>query len=76
MIKLFEQIKSEKKQIVNIGQIITSASKIFDKYVDVIGGGDHPLPLGSRFFAKNGLKCIGRNGSEVDAYNYYSNYNS
>ena len=35
MIKLFEQIKSEKKQIENIGQIITSASKIFDKYADV-----------------------------------------
>ena len=35
MIKVFEQIKSEKKQIENIGKIITSASKIFDKYSDV-----------------------------------------
>jgi len=35
MIKVFEQIKSEKKQIDNIGKIITSASKIFDKYADV-----------------------------------------
>ena len=35
MIKIFEQIKSEKKQIENIGKIITSASKIFDKYSDV-----------------------------------------
>ena len=35
MIKVFEQIKSEKKQIENISKIITSASKIFDKYSDV-----------------------------------------
>ena len=35
MIKIFEQIKSEKKQIENISKIITSASKIFDKYSDV-----------------------------------------
>jgi len=35
MIKVFEQIKSEKKQIDNISKIITSASKIFDKYSDV-----------------------------------------
>ena len=35
MIKVFEQIKSEKKQIENIGKIINSASKIFDKYSDV-----------------------------------------
>ena len=35
MIKVFEQIKSEKKQIENISKIITSAGKIFDKYSDV-----------------------------------------
>ena len=35
MIKIFEQIKSERKQIENISKIITSASKIFDKYSDV-----------------------------------------
>jgi len=35
MIKVFEQIKSEKKQIENISKIINSASKIFDKYSDV-----------------------------------------
>ena len=35
LIAVFEQIKSEKKQIENIGKIITSASKIFDKYSDV-----------------------------------------
>ena len=35
MIKVFEQIKSERKQIENISKIITSASKIFDKYSDV-----------------------------------------
>ena len=35
MIKIFEQIKREKKQIENISKIITSASKIFDKYSDV-----------------------------------------
>ena len=35
MIKVFEQIKSENKQIENISKIITSASKIFDKYSDV-----------------------------------------
>ena len=35
MIKIFEQIKSEKKQIENTSNIITSASKIFDKYSDV-----------------------------------------
>ena len=35
MIKVFEQIKSEKKQIENIGKIINSASKIFDKYSNV-----------------------------------------
>ena len=35
MIAVFEQIKSEKKQIENISKIITSASKIFDKYSDV-----------------------------------------
>ena len=35
MIKVFEQIKSEKKQIENISKIVTSASKIFDKYSDV-----------------------------------------
>jgi len=35
LIKIFEQIKSEKKQIDNISKIITSASKIFDKYSDV-----------------------------------------
>ena len=35
MIKIFEQIKSEKKQIENISKIITYASKIFDKYSDV-----------------------------------------
>jgi DNA recombination protein RmuC len=35
LIKIFEQIKSEKKQIENISKIITSASKIFDKYSDV-----------------------------------------
>ena len=35
MIKVFEQIKSEKKQIENISKIILSASKIFDKYSDV-----------------------------------------
>ena len=35
MIKIFQQIKSEKKQIENISKIITSASKIFDKYSDV-----------------------------------------
>ena len=35
LIAVFEQIKSEKKQIENISKIITSASKIFDKYSDV-----------------------------------------
>ena len=35
LIAVFEQIKSEKKQIENISKIITSASKIFDKYTDV-----------------------------------------
>ena len=35
MIKVFEQIKSERKQIENISKIINSASKIFDKYSDV-----------------------------------------
>ena len=35
MIKIFEQIKSERKQIENISKIINSASKIFDKYSDV-----------------------------------------
>ncbi len=35
LIAVFEQIKSEKKQIENITKIITSASKIFDKYSDV-----------------------------------------
>ena len=35
LIAIFEQIKSEKKQIENISKIITSASKIFDKYSDV-----------------------------------------
>ena len=35
LIAVFEQIKSEKKQIENIGKIILSASKIFDKYSDV-----------------------------------------
>ena len=35
MIKIFDQIKSEKKQIENISKIITSASKIFEKYSDV-----------------------------------------
>jgi len=45
-----------------------------DTYLDIIGKGNHALPLGSRFYAKNGLKCIGRNGEEVDAYNYYNNY--
>ena len=35
LILVFEQIKSEKKQIENISKIITSASKIFDKYSDV-----------------------------------------
>ena len=35
MNKIFEQIKSEKKQIENISKIITSASKIFDKCSDV-----------------------------------------
>ncbi len=35
LIAVFEQIKSEKKQIENISKIIISASKIFDKYSDV-----------------------------------------
>ena len=35
LIAVFEQIKSEKKQIENISKIILSASKIFDKYSDV-----------------------------------------
>ena len=35
LIAVFEQIKSEKKQIENISKIITSASKIFDKYSDI-----------------------------------------
>ena len=35
LIAVFEQIKSEKKQIENISKIITSAGKIFDKYSDV-----------------------------------------
>ena len=35
LIAVFEQIKSEKKQIENISKIITSASRIFDKYSDV-----------------------------------------
>ena len=35
LIAVFEQIKSEKKQIENISKIILSASKIFDKYSDM-----------------------------------------
>ena len=35
MIKLFEQIINENKQVENISKVIGSAEKIFDKYVDV-----------------------------------------